>query len=69
MSELFTYNRKYSNILSNKSMPARIYFEVENMNDSFRVCKDSAILNRAVKFPINLVSTKMRIFTNILNVH
>ena len=42
---------------------------IENMNDSFRDCKDATILNRALEFPVNHVWTKTHIFTYILNVN
>ena len=40
-----------------------------NMNESFRVYNDSAILNGALEFPVTLVWTETRIFTYVLNVH
>ena len=43
--------------------------KIENMNDSLRVYKDYAILNRALEFPINLVWTETHIFTYVLNYH
>ena len=67
-NDLFTYEwLTDSDILSNKSLPARIYFhsnthKTENMNELFIVYNDSAILNRLSEFPAP------RIFTYILNV-
>ena len=64
-----------SDILSNKSPPAQIYFDsnrhkkIENMTDFFRFYKASAILNRALEFPVNFLLTETHIFTYILNVH
>ena len=43
--------------------------KIENMNDSFRVYKDAAILNSALEFLINLVWTEMPSFRYVLNVH
>ena len=39
--------------------------KIEKMDDSLRVYKDYAILNRELEFPINLVWTETGIFTSI----
>ena len=51
-----------------------IYFDsntqkIKNMNKSFRVYNDSAILNKMSEFPVTLVWTETRISTYFLNVH
>ena len=53
-----------SDILNNKSQPVRIYFDSNtqklktNMNESFRICNDSAILERVLEFPALLFGLK-----------
>ena len=65
-SDLYTYKWPAdSDILSNKSLPAQIYFNSnthKKMDTSFRVNNDSTILNRALKFPIALVWTETHMF-------
>ena len=51
---------KFISILTHK--------KIKNMNESFIVYNDSAILNRLSEFPATLVQTESRIFTYILNV-
>ena len=66
-SDLSTYNLPTdSDILCNKSHSVPFYFDsynkkIENMNESFRVFNDSAILNRLLSF-WQLLSGLKRIF-------
>ena len=53
--------------LSNKSLLAHIYFDsntqkINHRKDSFRFYKDSAILNKMFKFPINLILTETQFY-------
>ena len=45
--------REYNSILTHK--------KIKNMNESFRVYNDSAILNRVLEFPVTLFWTETRI--------
>ena len=43
--------------------------KIRNMNQSFKVYNDSAILNSVLEFPVTHVWTETLIFTYVLNVH